>query len=105
MLNHVLKRHIYTVFERLQGWGLHHHPGQPGPVLTTLSAKKFFLIQPKPPLTQLEAIASCPIAGYVGEGTDPQLTTPSCQGAGESDEVSPQPPLLQSLACPCANQR
>ena len=32
LLNHVLKRHIYTFFGHLQGWGLHHFPGQPVPV-------------------------------------------------------------------------
>ena len=32
LLNHVPKCHIHPVFEPLQGWGLHHCPGQPGPV-------------------------------------------------------------------------
>ena len=32
LLNHVPKCHIHTVFEPLQGWGLHHCPWQPGPV-------------------------------------------------------------------------
>jgi len=45
---------------------------------------------------QLEATASCPIAGYLGEENNTLLTTPSCQGAVESDAVSPQPPLLQT---------
>ena len=31
LLNHVPKGHIYMGFEPLQGWGLHHCPGQPGP--------------------------------------------------------------------------
>jgi len=31
LLNHVLQCHIHTVFEPLQGWGLPHCPGQPGP--------------------------------------------------------------------------
>jgi len=48
------------------------------------------------PLMQLEAIASHPIAGYLGAETNPHLTTPSFQGAVESDKVSPQPPLLQT---------
>jgi len=43
---------------------------------------------------QPEAIASGPIAGYLGEETKPHLTTPSCQA--ESNKVPPQPPLLQS---------
>jgi len=36
-------------------------------------------IQSKPPLTQPEAIASCPIAGYLGEETSTCLTTTSFQ--------------------------
>jgi len=32
LLNHVLKCHTYTLFEPLQGWGLHHLLGQPGPM-------------------------------------------------------------------------
>jgi len=44
----------------------------------------------KPPLMQLEAIASCPITGYA------HLTTTSCQVVVESNKVSPQPPLLQT---------
>jgi len=50
-------------------------------------------IQSKPPLTQLEAIASHPIASYLGEETNTRLTTTSFQ---ESDKISPQPPLLQT---------
>jgi len=49
-----------------------------------------------PPLAQLEAIASRPVASYLGEETNTCLTTPSFQGAAESNEVSPQPPLLQT---------
>jgi len=97
LLNHVPKCHIYTFFEPLQGWGLHHCPGQPGPMPDRSCSEDIFPdIQPKPPLTQLEAIASRPITGYLGEETNPPLTTTSCQGAVESDKVSPQPPLLQT---------
>ena len=39
---------------------------------------------------------NCPIAGYWGEETNTHLLTPSCQGAGESEKVSPQSPLLQT---------
>jgi len=47
-------------------------------------------------MMQLEAIASCPIAGYLGEETNTCLTTTSLQVAVESDKVSPQPPPLQT---------
>jgi len=45
---------------------------------------------------QLEAIASRPIAGYLGEETNAHLTTTSFQAVLESNKVSPQPPLLQT---------
>ncbi|KAK4829782.1 LOW QUALITY PROTEIN: hypothetical protein QYF61_006581 [Mycteria americana] len=53
-------------------------------------------IQSKPPLVQLEAISSCPMACYLGEETDPHLTTTSFQVVVKSDKVSPQPPFLQA---------
>jgi len=55
-------------------------------------------IQSKPPLMQLEAIASRPIAGYLGEETNTPLTTASFQVVVESNEVPPRPPLLQTKA-------
>ncbi|KAK4830836.1 hypothetical protein QYF61_013765 [Mycteria americana] len=64
---------------RCLGWGLHHCPGQPVPMLDNPFSEEFFPnIQSKPPLAQLEAISSHPIT-FV-----------------ESDEVSPQPPFLQT---------
>ena len=89
LLNHVSKCHIYTVFEPLQGWsGLHHCPGQPGPTPDHSFCEEMFpYIQSKSPLMQLEAISSCPIAGYLGEETSPHLTTLSCQVVVESNEV------------------
>ena len=53
-------------------------------------------IQSEPPLTQLEVISSHPISGYLGDETNTHLTTTAFQVVVESDEVSPQPPLLQS---------
>ncbi|KAK4813521.1 hypothetical protein QYF61_009247 [Mycteria americana] len=53
-------------------------------------------IQSKPPLVQLETSSSYPIPCYLGEETDPHLSTPSFQGVVESDKVSPQPPFLQA---------
>jgi len=59
LLNHVPKGHIHMVFEPLQGWGLHHCPGQPGPRPDhSLSEDIFPNLQAEPPLTQPEAIAS-----------------------------------------------
>jgi len=52
------------VVEPLQGCGLHHCPGQPGPRPEYLFSKESFPnVQSKPPLTQLEATAPHPIAG------------------------------------------
>ena len=76
-LNHVLKCHIYTVSKYLQGWWLHHFPGQPVPMLDhPLSEEIFPNIQPKPPLTQLEAIFSCPITCYLGKERNMYLLSP-----------------------------
>ncbi|KAK4824780.1 hypothetical protein QYF61_019206 [Mycteria americana] len=85
--------------ERLgeRGWRLNHFPGQSVPMLDNpLGEEKFPNIQSKPPLAQLEAISSCPITCYLGEETDPHLSTTSFQVVVESDEVSPQPPFLQA---------
>ncbi|KAK4821733.1 hypothetical protein QYF61_000775, partial [Mycteria americana] len=62
------------------GWRLHHFPGQPVPMLDNpFREEKFPDIQSKPPLAQLEAISSCPITCYLGEETDPHLSTTSFQ--------------------------
>jgi len=50
----------------------------------SFSKEIFPNVQSEPPLTQLEAIASRPVAGYWGEETNTRLTTASSQ-------VSPQP--------------
>ena len=63
--------------------------------LITLSVQKFFLISnlnlPWCNLRPLPLIAS-----YLGEETNTHLTTPSCQVVVASNEVPPQPPLLQT---------
>ncbi|KAK4810733.1 hypothetical protein QYF61_007707 [Mycteria americana] len=83
--------------EVFKGWRLNHFPGQSVPMLDNpLGEEKFPNIQSKPPLAQLEAISSCPITCYLGEETDPHLSTTSFQVVVESDEVSPQPPFLQA---------
>ncbi|KAK4831836.1 hypothetical protein QYF61_019594, partial [Mycteria americana] len=60
------------------------------------SEEKFPNIQSKPPLAQLEATSSHPITCYLGEETDPHISTTSFQAVVESDKVSPQPPFLQA---------
>jgi len=62
----------------------------------SFSKEIFPNIYSKPPLMQPEAIASCPIASYLGEETNTCLTTTSFQVVVESDKVYPQPPLLQT---------
>jgi len=77
--------------------GLNHLAGQPVPMLDNLFGKEIFLnIQSKPPLTQLGAIASCPIASYLEEEINTCLTTTSFQAVVESNKVPPQPRLLQT---------
>ncbi|KAK4816773.1 hypothetical protein QYF61_022771 [Mycteria americana] len=96
-LHHVPKHLIQTSFKYLQGWRLNHFPGQPGPMLDNpFTEVKFPNIQSKPPLQQLEAISSRPMACYLGEETDPHLSTTSFQVVVESNKVSPQPPFLQA---------
>ncbi|KAK4817962.1 hypothetical protein QYF61_003482 [Mycteria americana] len=96
-LNHVPKCHIETSFRYFQGWRLNHFPGQPVPMLDNpFSEEKFPNIQSKPPLAQLEAISSHPIASYLGEETNTHLSTTSFQVVVESNKVSPQPPFLQA---------
>lgn len=51
-----------------------HFPGQP------FGDKIFQNIQSKPPLQQLEALSSCPIACYVGEETHPSRVVVTVQG-------------------------
>ncbi|KAK4817646.1 hypothetical protein QYF61_023236 [Mycteria americana] len=88
-----------------RGWGLNHFPGQPLPMLDNpFSELKFPNIQSKPPLAQLEAISSCPITCYLGEETDPHLSTTSFQA---KQPQLPQPLLirlvlqtLHQLRCP-----
>ncbi|KAK4813151.1 LOW QUALITY PROTEIN: hypothetical protein QYF61_013116 [Mycteria americana] len=93
-LYHVPKHLIQTAFKYLQGWRLNHFPGQPVPVLDNpFSEVKFPNIQSKPPLAQLGAISSCPIACYLGEETDPTSLQPPFR---QLDKVSPQPPFLQA---------
>ncbi|KAK4830689.1 hypothetical protein QYF61_012858 [Mycteria americana] len=71
--------------------------GLPVPMLDNPFSKEIFTnIQSKPLLTQLEAISSRPITCYLGEETDPHLSTTSFQVVVESNKVSPQPPLLQA---------
>ena len=83
--------------EHLQGHWLHHLPAQPIPAPDHYFVEDFFPnIQPEPPLEQTEAISSRPIASYTGEEADLHLTTTCFQGVIESDEVSPEPPLLFS---------
>jgi len=62
----------------------------------SFSKEIFPNIQSKSPLMQLEAISSHPIVSYLGEETNPHLTTTSFQVVVESNKVSPQPPLLQT---------
>ena len=53
-------------------------------------------VQPVSPLVQLEAIPSSPIASYMREEANTQLTTTSLQKVVESSKDSPQHPLLQT---------
>jgi len=62
----------------------------------SFSKEIFPNIQSEPPLTQLEAISSRPVASYLGEETNTCLTTTSFQVVVESNKVPPEPPFLQT---------
>ncbi|KAK4818284.1 hypothetical protein QYF61_010426 [Mycteria americana] len=80
---------------RWGGWRLNHFPGQSVPMLDNpLGEEKFPNIQSKPPLAQLEAISSRPITCYLGEETDPHLSTTSFQA---KQSQLPQPLLIRLL--------
>ncbi|KAK4825851.1 hypothetical protein QYF61_003102 [Mycteria americana] len=84
---------------QLGGWRLNHFPGQPVPMLDNPSSEvKSPNIQSKPLLVQLEAISSRPITCYLGEETDPHLSTTSFQ-AKQSQLLQPllRRLLLQTL--------
>ncbi|PKU29473.1 protein diaphanous hypothetical protein [Limosa lapponica baueri] len=86
-LNHVPQHHIYPSFKYLQGWQLHHFPGQPVPMLDNPFSEEIFPnIQSKPPLAQLEAISSCPVACHLGDETDLHLTTTCFQVVAENNK-------------------
>ncbi|KAK4814666.1 hypothetical protein QYF61_024802 [Mycteria americana] len=81
--------------QQSKGWRLNHFPGQSVPMLDNpLGEEKFPNIQSKPPLAQLEAISSCPITCYLGEETDPHLSTTSFQA---KQSQLPQPLLIRLL--------
>ncbi|KAK4812334.1 hypothetical protein QYF61_017111 [Mycteria americana] len=70
---------------------------QPVPMLDNPFSEEIFPnTQSKPPLAQLEAISSHPMACYLGEEANTHLSTTSFQVVVESGKVSPQPPLLQA---------
>ncbi|KAK4825250.1 hypothetical protein QYF61_025649 [Mycteria americana] len=81
--------------ETFKGWRLNLFPGQPGPMLDNpFSEVKFPNIQSKPPLVQLEVISSRLITCYLGEETDPHLSTTSFQA---KQPQFPQPLLIRLL--------
>ncbi|KAK4828693.1 hypothetical protein QYF61_000531 [Mycteria americana] len=86
---------VILICDKGKGWRLNHFPGQPVPMLDNpFSEEKFPNIQSKPPLAQLEAISSCPITCYLGEETDPHLSTTSFQA---KQSQLPQPLLIRLL--------
>ena len=67
-------------------------------MLDNLFSEKIFPnIQIKPPLAQLEAIASHPIASYLGKETNTHISTTSFQAVVESFLQTEQPQFPQTL--------
>jgi len=110
LLNHVPKGHIHTVFEPLQGRGLPHCPGQPGPSPDHSSSEEIVPdIQSEPPLMQLEAIASWPFLlwqeemGMAGRGgwQGDRITESSRLGKTSKTIKSNHQPNPTTPAQPC----
>ena len=75
--------HIYTSLKSLQGWELHHFAEQPVPMLDFPVYEEILPnVQSKLPMVQLK---------------DTFLNATSFQVVVESDEIFPQPALLQSF--------
>ncbi|KAK4818457.1 hypothetical protein QYF61_013663 [Mycteria americana] len=97
VLNMFTNKNDLLDVKNIQEWRLHHLSGQPVPMLDNPFSKEIFPnIQSKPPLAQREAISSRPVTSYLGEETNPHLSTTSFQAVVESHKVSPQPLLLQT---------
>ncbi|NXW09053.1 MELT protein, partial [Fregetta grallaria] len=92
-LDQAEQHHLLRLFQivarkkELGGWGLHHFPGQPVPMLDHPFREEIFPnTQSKSPLAQLKSVPSCPIVSYLGEKADPHLATTSFQVIVEGDE-------------------
>jgi len=73
--NHSPQCHIFKILKHLQEWWLHYHPGQPFPTPHHSIWEEIFPnIKPAPPLAQLTAASSRPIA--VREEAHPTSTQP-----------------------------
>jgi len=73
-------------------------PGQPIPVPEHPFREEIFPnVLLESPQVQLEAIPSCPIASYMAEEANSNLTTASFQVDVESYKVSPEPPPAGSV--------
>ncbi|KAK4818195.1 hypothetical protein QYF61_008579 [Mycteria americana] len=59
-------------------------------------AYKFRTSCPANYMNKETAVSSCPITCYLGQDTNPHLSTTSFQAAGGNDKVSPEPPFLQA---------
>ena len=80
----------YPFLEHLQGQWPHHLLGQSVPVPHhSFKEEMFHNIQPEPPPAQLKAVTSTPVTSSMGEEADLHLITTFCQGAVESNKVSP----------------
>ncbi|KAK4828887.1 hypothetical protein QYF61_001445 [Mycteria americana] len=96
---------VLNSVEQDSGWGLNHFPGQPVPMLDNPVSEEIFPnTQSKRPLVQLETASSYPIACYLGEETDPHLSTTSFQTSALDPSPASLPfsghaPAPQCLSC------
>jgi len=83
-----------SIVQMLPELDLGHFPGEPVPVPEhPLGAEPFPNTQPDPPLSQLHALPSGPVAVPREQSSAPAPPLPS-EGAAGRHEASPQPALL-----------
>ena len=85
-----------------QAWGIDHLYRKPVPVFDhPLGKQTLPNVQSKPPLAQLWTIPTRPNTGSPGEEISTSLSLSAPQEAVESNEVTPQPPALQTRQTQC----
>ena len=96
-LKHVVKGIVQMSLKQSQVRGIDHLSRKPVAVFDHLLSKEMFPnVQSRFPLALHCTIPMHPLSGYQGEELSTSLSTSIPQEAVESNEVTPQPALLQN---------